>query len=92
MRHNKMIMVLGVWLVALAFLNFSKTFTTILLVLTGIWIVFLAIRKTPVVKTDKEFVKHFKEKEESFLKSEQESKDDKAEINTDRATQTSDVD
>jgi len=56
MRHNKFVAILGVWIVALAFLGFSESLTRIFLVLTGVLIVVLAIRKKPFIRSGEDFI------------------------------------
>lgn len=56
MWQSKLIGVLGIWVIALAFLGFSVSLQRILLTLTGIFIALVALRSDSVVKPTKELL------------------------------------
>jgi len=55
--NNKLIAFLGVWVIALSFLGFSESLIRLFLILTGLLLVVLAIKKKPFVKSDEDFIK-----------------------------------
>ena len=56
MCQNKITVLLGLWIIALAFLGFSESLMKILLILTGFFVVVVSIRKRSLIKTDQELV------------------------------------
>jgi len=74
MRHNKLIAILGIWVIALAFLGFSESLTRIFLVLTGFLLIVVAVKKKPLVKSNKDFIEQFNQTEN--LRTDDENKTD----------------
>lgn len=56
MRYRKLIIILGFWVVSLAFLGFSDSLTRILLVLTGILLAVIGFKRDGIVKSQDELV------------------------------------
>lgn len=63
MRQNKFFWIIGLWLIALSFIDFSQSLHNLFLVLTGLFMIITVIKKGSVVKTNEELIKEIKESE-----------------------------
>ena len=64
MWQNKFNGILGVWIVILAFIDFSDSARIFLLVITGIFVIFASLRGSSFVKTTKDLIKESQKLEE----------------------------
>jgi hypothetical protein len=65
MWQNKLNGILGLWVIALAFLGFSDSLHRILLVLTGVFIAVVAFWGNSLIMSNKELTERSKENETS---------------------------
>lgn len=64
MWQNKFNGILGIWIIILAFIDFSDSARIFLLVITGVFIVFSSLRGSSFVKTTKDLIKESQKLEE----------------------------
>ncbi len=67
MHHRNLVVVLGFWVVALAFLGFSDSLLRILLVITGILLVIAGFKRQGIVKSQDELISSATEKEQKEI-------------------------
>ncbi len=56
MHHRKLVVVLGFWVIALAFLGFSDSLLRILLVITGVLLAIAGFKRQGIVKSQDELM------------------------------------
>ncbi len=65
MRYRKLIIILGLWVIALAFLGFSDSLLRILLVTTGVLLSIIGFKRDGIVKSQNELMAEVPQQNES---------------------------
>lgn len=66
MWQRKFTGILGLWVVALAFIDFSSSLRAVLFVITGLAVAFLSFKPYGFVKSDRELIEDIEETRKEF--------------------------